>query len=167
MTAVVLFDFTDPAALDGWRAVDDPVMGGRSHSRITPGDDGALFAGVVSLENNGGFASVRSPEIMADLSACKGIRLRVRGDGKRYGFILRSALSLGVRFQAAFEPPAGKWATISIPFSAFQPKVFGMTLPLAPPLHRQRITSCGLIISDKQAGPFQLTIESIGAYEDA
>ena len=60
-----------------------------------------------------------------------------------------------------------EWATISIPFSAFQPKVFGMTLPLAPPLHRQRITSCGLIISDKQAGPFQLTVESIGAYEDA
>ncbi len=162
-----LFDFTQPESVSGWRAIDDVVMGGRSASAFMLNDEGAVFAGEVSLENNGGFASVRSPDVAFDLHEYTGVRLRVRGDGKRYGFILRSALTMSVRYQAEFDAPADQWATVSLPFAAFRPKVFGMTLPLAPPLNRRRITSCGLIISDKQAGPFRLVVAHIAAYHEA
>lgn len=163
-----LFDFSQPDALAGWRSVDDVVMGGRSQSDMTQADGAAIFAGEVSLAQGGGFASVRVEELDLDLSAFDGLRLRVRGDGKRYGVTLRSAGSSGVRFQAMFDAPSGaEWADITLPFTAFSPKVLGTTLPLAPALQRDQITSIGVIISDKQAGPFALHIASIAAYDTA
>ena len=90
----VLFDFTNPDAdiKETWGAVDDVVMGGVSQSGIRLLDDKAIFSGVVSTENNGGFASVRTRNIEPplDLSDYEGIELKVIGDGKRYKFILRS-----------------------------------------------------------------------------
>lgn len=44
-----------------WRIVNDGVMGGLSSSRVSVNDDKIIFSGNVSLENNGGFASLRSP----------------------------------------------------------------------------------------------------------
>jgi NADH dehydrogenase [ubiquinone] 1 alpha subcomplex assembly factor 1 len=57
----ILLDFDDPAEVDGFSAIDDAVMGGVSSSRLVQAAPGiAAFEGRVSLENNGGFASVRS-----------------------------------------------------------------------------------------------------------
>lgn len=166
----VIFDFSQPDAVAGWRAVDDVVMGGRSQSRMTftdalPEPVGvAVFTGTVSLEQGGGFASVRVDQLDLDLSAYDGLRLRVLGDGKRYGLTLRSAGGMGVRFQAEFDAPEGDWTAITLPFEAFVPKVFGMRMPLARGLKRDRITTLGLIISGKQSGPFALHVASIVAY---
>jgi NADH dehydrogenase [ubiquinone] 1 alpha subcomplex assembly factor 1 len=44
-----------------WRIVNDGVMGGLSSSKAIVEDDKIIFSGNVSLENNGGFASLRSP----------------------------------------------------------------------------------------------------------
>ena len=57
-----LYRFDTPAAVVPWQAIDDRVMGGvsASHMRHDPAGHG-VFAGEVSLENNGGFASVRAP----------------------------------------------------------------------------------------------------------
>lgn len=50
-----------------WTVVDDRVMGGVSRSRIEDSGDGTLrFAGVMSLANNGGFASVRTLPTRSD-----------------------------------------------------------------------------------------------------
>ena len=58
---LVLFDFSDPAPVDAWAAIDDRVMGGISRSRLRHDRAGhAVFEGTVCLERNGGFASVRS-----------------------------------------------------------------------------------------------------------
>jgi NADH dehydrogenase [ubiquinone] 1 alpha subcomplex assembly factor 1 len=57
----LLFDFNDPEAVHGWHAIDDRVMGGVSRSRLRHDPAGhAVFEGEVSLDRNGGFASVRS-----------------------------------------------------------------------------------------------------------
>lgn len=55
-----VIDFESLAGSD-WYVVDDGVMGGRSSSSLRSGESGiAVFEGVLSLENNGGFASVRT-----------------------------------------------------------------------------------------------------------
>ena len=56
---MALRDFSDPKELACWSAITDAVMGGRSRSRMhfDPAGD-AVFSGTVSLENNGGLASV-------------------------------------------------------------------------------------------------------------
>ena len=58
--AMTLFDFDSADAVSGWFSVDDRVMGGVSVSQMRYAGDGvARFSGDMSLENNGGFASVR------------------------------------------------------------------------------------------------------------
>jgi hypothetical protein len=73
-----------------WRIINDTVMGGMSSSRFRILKGLAVFEGQVSLENNGGFASVRSQPGNDDLSKTRGLLLRVRGDGKSYSFRLRT-----------------------------------------------------------------------------
>ena len=51
-----IFDFNKEANIEGWRIVNDVVMGGRSSSNFKLNTEGhGCFSGAVSLENNGGF----------------------------------------------------------------------------------------------------------------
>lgn len=60
MAPTSLFNFTSSTDIKTWYIVDDVVMGGRSSGTFTLNEDGhGVFAGNVSLENNGGFSSVR------------------------------------------------------------------------------------------------------------
>ena len=59
----VLFKFDNAEAAKPWQTVNDGVMGGRSDGRFKINEDKKMeFFGTLSLENNGGFASVRSRE---------------------------------------------------------------------------------------------------------
>ena len=66
----MIIDFR--AGAPAWPSIDDVVMGGRSHSEMVIEDGVAAFRGVVSLENNGGFASVRSNPADHDLAGLTG-----------------------------------------------------------------------------------------------
>ena len=56
----VIFDFDRNSSLRNWYSVDDNVMGGISSGRIMINEEGhGLFEGRISLENNGGFSSIR------------------------------------------------------------------------------------------------------------
>ena len=85
----LLFDFPDATALARWEIVNDGVMGGVSRSRLTVANRTGVFAGEVSLENSGGFASVRSRPESLPAAGATGFLVRVRGDGHRYKFTAR------------------------------------------------------------------------------
>ena len=58
MEAQIIFNFSKNAQLNNWYVVDDGVMGGRSMGSIKQDQEGhGVFAGSISLENNGGFFS--------------------------------------------------------------------------------------------------------------
>ncbi len=161
----MIVDFT--AGARAWRSIDDVVMGGRSSSGMTVEEGVGVFWGVVSLENNGGFASVRSEPEDHDLSAFDGLVLRVRGDGKRYSFRLRTSRAFdGVSYQAPLEPTAGTWQEVAISFAAFEPVYRGRRLPDHPPLDPARVQTFGLLIADRQAGPFRLEVGWIRGYRE-
>ncbi len=150
------------AGAEPWRSIDDVVMGGVSRSTMAIEDGIAVFRGVVSLENNGGFASVRSEPANHDLSAFDGLVLRVRGDGKRYGVRLRTTTSFdGPSYQAMVEPVAGIWQEITIPFRDFEPVYRGRQVPGHPALDPSQVKTIGLLIAGGQAGPFRLELEWI------
>lgn len=55
-----VYTFTTQTKINEWRIVNDGVMGGVSKSSIALTADGhGKFAGYVSLQNNGGFASIQ------------------------------------------------------------------------------------------------------------
>ena len=162
----MLYDFTDPRAAADWMAIHDVVMGGVSSGGIESTEAGSmLFEGIVSLENNGGFASIRSRPKAWNLGAYDGIAVRLRGDGKSYKLNLKTDSSFdGILYRVSFEAIEGEWQTLRLPFSEFRASFRGRVVPEAPELDPARIVSLGLLISDKQEGPFRLEIDRIGAY---
>jgi NADH dehydrogenase [ubiquinone] 1 alpha subcomplex assembly factor 1 len=160
-----LFRFGTAASVAGWSAIDDRVMGGVSRSRLRHDSAGhAVFEGVVSLERQGGFASVRSPPLELGAPGAAGYLLEVRGDGKRYKLNLRTDDAFdGVSYQAAFDAPAGAWTSVRLPLSEFRPGLRGRSVPEAPRLEPARVRQVGLMIADGQAGAFALAVRAIMA----
>jgi hypothetical protein len=144
--------------------VDDVVMGGVSSSGFGLAEAGiARFSGRVSLEYNGGFASVRTPPRDWDTAGATAVVLRVRGDGHTYKFTLRTSDGFdGIQYQSRFAPPAGEWTEVRLPVDSFVPTYRGRTVSSAPPLDPARVRVLGLMISDRQAGPFELLVDRIG-----
>ncbi|WP_431238206.1 CIA30 family protein [Mycolicibacterium aichiense] len=150
-----------------WTTVNDPVMGGRSTSNVAYGDGGLVFSGTISLENNGGFASARSPEdpdIGRRATGATSLRVRAVGDGKTY--VLRvGAAGQPWSYIQRFPTEAGVQRTYELPVGAFQP--VGMRMDPAPQapatLDPSSISGVSVYILDKQQGPFALTITGIDA----
>ena len=143
-----------------WRSVNDGVMGGISSGNMVQVDDMLRFEGELSLENNGGFASVRRL-VGLELSMAKSVRLKLRGDGREYQFRLRTNDRLdGIAWRAKFLT-TGDWQTINLEFSEFEPVFRGRLIADAGPLNPGEIHQIGLMLADKQAGPFRLDIKSI------
>ena len=67
---------------DQWRIVNDGVMGGLSSSKAIVKDDKIIFSGNVSLENNGGFASLRSQINDFNFENFSGIEIKIKGRWK-------------------------------------------------------------------------------------
>lgn len=158
-------DFKHPPLLR-WTSVNDVVMGGVSDSLLQVSEKGTgVFAGHLSLENNGGFASARAPLPENDFTGYDGIVLRVKGDGKRYSFRVRSDMMFdGVVYRQEFDTAAGEWSNVELPFRDFRPSFRGRTVSDAPPLNSANICQLGFLISEKQEGSFRLEVESIEAY---
>ncbi len=160
-----LFDFQAVESTADWSAIDDAVMGGISASHLRHDPAGhAVFEGVVSLDNNGGFASVRSRAGALGAPGIVAYVLEVRGDGKRYKLNLRiDDAFYGVNYQAAFDTPRDQWTTVRLPVAEFRPTFRGRVVPTAPPLDPARVRQVGLMIADRQAGAFSLAVRSISA----
>jgi hypothetical protein len=160
-----LFDFQAAESTADWSAIDDAVMGGISASRLRHDPAGhAVFEGVVSLDNNGGFASVRSRPGEPGAPGAVSYVLEVRGDGKRYKLNLRTDDGFdGVNYQAAFETPRDQWTTVRLPVAEFRPTFRGRVVATAAPLDPARVRQVGLMIADRQVGTFALEVRSISA----
>ena len=154
-----IVDFTQPDDVR-WSIVNDGVMGGVSSSDLEVTDsETALFSGFVSLDNNGGFASIRATFQSMDLSAYKGVTLRVRGDGRSYQLRFRMDGGFdGVAHMAEFETKRDEWVDIDLPFEGFRPTYRGRVPRGSGPLDPARIRQMGFLIGDKREGPFQLEI---------
>ena len=149
-----------------WRSVDDSVMGGVSSSRMRLENGTAVFEGELSLENNGGFASVRSGILEIDLEGFEGVRLRVKGDGQKYQFRIRSNSDFdGPSHQMTFETKNGAWIEVDLAFSEFVAAYRGRQLPNHPPIDSGEVATMGFLIADNQAGNFRLEIDWIQAYQ--
>jgi monofunctional biosynthetic peptidoglycan transglycosylase len=157
--STLVFDFSRGSAAD-WIIVNDGVMGGLSRSEFTDTGEGyAVFRGAVSLDNNGGFASVRGLVSDGALDTSRAVVLRVRGDGRTYQVRLRTDRRFdGIAYRATFETTAGEWQDLVIPFSDFVPTFRGRTPRGAPALAPEDIRQFGLMIADKREGDFRLEI---------
>ena len=154
------------AKWNDWMAVNDGVMGGVSQSRPEITDRNTLlFVGTVSLENNGGFASIRHIADPFDLGRGNGVLLRVKGDGKKYQLRLRTSDAFdGMAYKADFETAAGESQEFRLPWSVFTATYRGQSVKDAPLLKPLNIRQVSFLIADKQVGSFKLEIETIESF---
>jgi len=159
---VIMLDPSKKIGIDNWRIVNDGVMGGVSQSNIYLNEENnIIFAGNVSLENNGGFASIRREFDGSQLKGSSIFFLRVKGDGNIYKFRLTMKGSYA-NYSADFKTNKGQWMDIEIPVESFKPYYFGRSIR-APKLKVHKVNSMGILISDKQEGNFSLEIDSVKA----
>ncbi|PRY73708.1 CIA30 family protein [Halomonas ventosae] len=158
-----LIDFQHADEATRWRAINDDVMGGVSRGGLHGEDGVGVFRGETSLENNGGFASVRRAPEAFDLGAHPGIELCVRGDGRRYQLRLYTdQLPQGAAYRATFQPEAGEWQRVALLWHEFEAVFRGRRLEDAPPLDPAAIRQVGLLIADRRPGPFRLEVAWLG-----
>lgn len=160
----VIFDFSTATNTAGWQIVNDDVMGGVSRSSFQLTNGIAVFQGQVSLENNGGFASVRSLPAQHDLAGADAFVVRVRGDGRSYKFTARTDRSFdSALYQASFKTGKGEWEEHRMPLTQFVATFRGRAVAGEPPLDPAKVASVGFLISEKQQGPFRLEVAWIKA----
>ncbi len=157
----VLFDFGDPEVAQRWQTVNDGVMGGVSDGQFKISDQTMEFFGTLSLENNGGFTSVRSRPTKLGLKQGDTLVARVRGDGREYTLNLyvprpRTAFS----YRWTFKTQRNEWIEIRAPLDKFVASSFGRVVPNEP-LNPAEVNAIGFLLSDEQAGPFKLEVEWI------
>lgn len=155
-----LVQFSRAEGLAGWHVENDDVMGGRSQSRLALDAAGnAVFAGTISLENDGGFASIQCDLPELDVSAYRTIRLGLKGDGKRYQLRLDAARRDRHSYAADFQT-SGDWQEIVLPFAGFVAIRHGDRLDL-PNYPGQTLARVQLLAGDGRAESFRLEIDRI------
>ena len=159
---VASFESDEP--LKSWTSVNDGVMGGISKGGFKRSEQGTLlFTGDLSLENNGGFTSIRMKPSALGLSGMSALVVKARGDGRTYWVDLRVTNQMNASSYRAYLPTtAGEWQETRIPFADFKLQAFGRELPVKP-LNVAAVTSVGFTLADKKAGPFALEIGAVNA----
>lgn len=146
-----------------WNVVVDGVMGGRSTGKVRESEPGVLtFSGDLSLENNGGFSSVRRAIEAGSLSGVDELVLECRGDGRTYSFDIRTSdkRRMASSYRLKFDTVDGEWVEVRMPLSDFRFQSFGRNLSTSP-IDPAKIESIGITLGDKKAGPFSLDLRRL------
>jgi hypothetical protein len=160
MNPIVLFDFNLNSNIDNWRVVDDSVMGGISSSKFFIDASGnGVFKGSVSLENNGGFCSVQHYPKPVSLKEKKIFSIRLKGDGKKYQFRVKSERSNYYSYIYEFQTTTD-WQTIEIPITKLYASFRGRTIDI-PNYDGASLEEIAFLVGNKKNENFQLQIDKI------
>jgi len=156
-----IYTFSTQSNSKEWRIVNDGVMGGLSRSSLKLTEAGhGQFSGHVSLANSGGFASVQLSTTIKRDEEMKFIVMRVKGDGKRYEFRLKSSVSQSESYVHPFAT-SGEWEILKLEISEFYPQFRGRKLNI-PNFNFTSIEQLSFLIANKQEEDFELLIDWLG-----
>jgi uncharacterized surface protein with fasciclin (FAS1) repeats len=158
-------NFSNPLVGTQWLSVNDGVMGGVSKGNFRLTENKTLeFSGSLSMENNGGFTSIRSRPADLNLDGYDTMAIRIKGDGRTYSLNLRtSSRNAAGSYRAPFKTKKNTWQIVRIDFKDFGYTAYGRRYAGTGPLQANKVQSVGFTLSDKQAGTFRLEIDWIRA----
>ncbi len=157
---LVIVDFSRDSNLRGWEVEDDVVMGGRSEGAFSLNQDGnAVFSGNVSLENNGGFSSVQYGFDPIDVTQYRTAGIRLKGDGKRYQFIVEADQADRNYYVYEFQT-VNDWQTVKVPLAEMYPAYRGERLDI-PDYPGRTMAQIRFLIASKQPESFSVELDKI------
>lgn len=156
----IIFDFNKGVDVTNWVVVDDVVMGGVSQGNFELDKDGnGIFYGEVSLENNGGFSSVRHQFKQKNVSKYSKVVIRLKGDGKTYQFRVKDNLRNYHSYISNFKTTSD-WQEIHVNLSEMYPAFRGRKLRMKN-FSAEYIEEIRFLIANKKNEPFRLEIDKI------
>lgn len=156
----LIFDFDRNTNVNDWRIIDDVVMGGRSNGKFTIDNDGnGVFSGIVSLDNYGGFSSVRYQFNKIKTTKDSRVTIRLKGDGKEYQFRIKDNRNAYYSYITSFKT-TGEWENIVVNLKDLYPSFRGRTLD-APNYDANSFEEIVFLIGNKKNEPFKLILDRI------
>lgn len=160
VSSILIYDFNINSSPKDWRIIDDGVMGGLSQGKFSIDATGnGVFQGDVSLENNGGFSSVRYQFDKLNVSKDSRISIRLKGDRKTYQFRVKDKINNYYSYITTFKT-SGDWQTIEIKLSDLYPSFRGQKLN-SPNFNSDSIEEIVFLIGNKKKESFQLILDKI------
>mgnify|MGYP006077590531 FL=1 len=160
MSLAVIFDFNKKSNVEDWVIVDDGVMGGRSKGNFKLSKDGfGVFEGKISLENNGGFSSLRYKFPKIETKEYSKVVLKLKGDSKQYQFRVKTNSGDYYSYITTFST-SGKWQEIEIPLKDMYPSYRGRKLD-QPNFSGDYIEEIMFLIGNKKEENFKLLLDNL------
>jgi hypothetical protein len=154
-----LIKFDRKTSLEDWTIINDTVMGGISSSSLIINDAGnACFKGKVSLEKNGGFASVKYSCPDTKLGDVTMAILYVKGDGNEYQLRFKETAEDGHSYIIPFTT-SGEWEEIELKLEDMIPSFRGKQLNMENFSHTY-IDELYFFIGNKEVS-FELLIDKV------
>jgi len=162
--SVLIFDFGAKSDISDWKVVDDNVMGGRSNGNFYLSEQGngifdGIFEGKVSLENNGGFSSLRYIFDRKNIQGYTKINIHLKGDKKRYQFRLKTNQNDRHSYVSYFET-SEEWEIITLYLADMIPNFRGQRLDLSN-YQAEELAEIGFLIGNKEEQNFRLEINKV------
>lgn len=160
MNNTIIYDFNKNSSPRDWKIIDDGVMGGLSQGTFSIDTDGnGVFEGSISLDNNGGFSSVRYTFDKIKAYPQSMVSIRLKGDGKDYQFRIKDKNNAYYSYITTFET-TGNWQTVNIKLSDLYPSFRGKKLDL-PNFKSDSFEEIVFLIGNKKNETFKLTLDKI------
>lgn len=161
--APMLFDFGTKEDGKDWYIVNDGVMGGRSSSKVKVDKNSLVFKGEVSLENNGGFASLRAPFGSYDLSSYSKVSIRYKASGQVPALSFDKDRRFFIPYyKLQLKNISDEWTTETHDLLDVKEYYLGETT--GETLTKELLASIirvGFVVSNKKAGAFELEVDYI------
>ncbi len=162
----LFFDLAEDKDAENWAVINDGVMGGKSRGKIQSLPKSLLFEGVISLENNGGFSSLKRRFEEMDLSGQRTVEIKYKSTGLKTAFTLETSKYFYVpNFKMPLANTGGEWKTVFLTLEDF--KQYRLGRETGKSLREQQLSEIirlGFICSAKEEGPFVLEVEYLKFY---
>jgi len=146
-----------------WQVINDGVMGGLSEGNAKLTENSILFKGEVSLDNNGGFSSLRRVFSSKDLSAFDEVKIRYKSSGISLAFTIAVSQRWYVpNYKMSLPSTSSEWKTATMKLTDFRKHYIGK--PMNETLKKEvlsDIVRIGFITDEKKYGDFEFEIDYI------
>ena len=162
-TPNLMVDFGEKQEGSQWKVINDGVMGGLSKGKLLIKQETMLFQGNVSLDNYGGFTSMKSPFEKMDLSDFEKVKIRMTASGQTFSMTFETDETwFAPYFKAPLATISNEWQVIEVSLDQFKQYQLGQSDGRA--INKGDLANVfrlGIITSQKKAGTFELEVDYI------
>jgi NADH dehydrogenase [ubiquinone] 1 alpha subcomplex assembly factor 1 len=147
-----------------WVLLSDNIMGGITKSKIEYTDNSVLLSGNISLDNYGGFSSIKTQYKSFDLSQFNAIKIKFKSTNQKFVFTLEDDQDwTQPNYINEFSSKKDEtWEEATIYFKDFKEIIIGQpTGNIMKFRSLKNIVRLGIMTKEKKEGPFSLEVDYI------